>query len=141
MENQNLKFEQISHFISYNKSMRGADGNSITINVNIPEMSDKQLIGEVESVCNAMQKCMNVIEGKVKQTSAILAATVGAGNNVSPHEASRQFEKGFGILCKLNNEVVIRGIAEEVCYIVQKTLGRKTGVESVGDEDQLMLGM
>lgn len=136
---EKLNFDQIACYITFNKKMKGNDGSYVTISINIPEMSDEQLISEVKHVCGTMQKCIEITEGVKQSTNPALAATTGSFQHITPHDASRMFEKGFGILVKLNNEIVIRGLSSDVEDIVRKTLGREAAVKPNIDDEQLMI--
>lgn len=132
-------FEKIKQFITFNKKVRGKDGQSVTISINIPEMMDDQLISEVKYICRTMQSCLGIMDGRTKKINSALAAASGHNSQISTEEAARQFEKGFGILVKLNNEIIIRGLSKDVEDIVQKTLGRDSSIDPGTDKDMLML--
>jgi hypothetical protein len=136
---EKLNFDQIRPYITFNKKMKGESGQFVTISINIPEMADEQLIAEVKHVCGSMQKCIEIMSGVQQSVNPALAATTGSFQQLTSHDASRMFEKGFGILVKLNNEIVVRGLSDKVESIVRKTLGREAAVApNLGDE-QLMI--
>ena len=132
-------FESIQRFITYSKKVK-SEGTTINMLVNIPEMSDDDLKKENKNISKIMVKSVNVMDGKDKVVNKALAATTGAGKAVTYDDAKRSFEKGFGILVKLNIEAVVRGFGVEVEGDVQNALQRTSRVEqTLGEEDQLLL--
>lgn len=137
MKNDYLTFKIIN---SYNKRINDGNGNIITISVNIPQMSDNDLIKEVKSMCTIMNKARNIMDGKISKLNKALSATIGGRKALTVNDAERSFEKAFSILVKLNNEILLRGLSEKVIKFVQESLERKGRVDiTLSEDDQILL--
>ncbi len=138
MEND-FKFDAVKQFITFNKRVKDSNGGSMTISVNIPELSNEDLVTEVKHTCKVMTAALKILNNNTNRVNVALAATVGTQKSVSKNDAARQFDKGYALLVKLNNEIVIRDLSKEVSKIVQETLGRTAGVESSFDDNELLM--
>lgn len=133
-----MKLDSIQHFISFNKRI-SKDGQSTIVSVTIPEMNDEQIIQEIKATCILMVKARNMLNTKADKVNKLLAATTGRRKQVTPEDAERAYEKGFGILVKLVFEANVRGLSDKVRKDVCDAVERTSKVDITLDDDDLLM--